>query len=79
LGEQDKALECLRRTVEVERQHQFYATHLGLQLRRMGRYDEALQVFHEAAAKRWISPTIDINIRYLQDKMGSATNATTSP
>ena len=79
LGEQDKALECLRRTVEVERQHQFYATHLGLQLRRMGRYDEALQVFHEAAAKRWISPTIDINIQYLQDKIAAATNATTSP
>ena len=74
LGEQEKALECLRRTVEVERQHLFYETHLGLQLRKMGRYGEALQAFREADVK-WNSETIDINIRYLQDKMAHATNA----
>jgi len=71
LGEPEKALECLHRTVEVEKQHQFYVTHLGLQLRKMGRHEEALRVFEDAAARNWISPAIDINIRYLRDKLSS--------
>lgn len=71
LGEQEKALECLQRAVETERQHQFYVTQLGLQLRRMGRYEEALRVFREADEK-WNSPAIDINIRYLQGKLAPA-------
>jgi len=69
LGEQERALECLRRTVEVEKQHQFYVTHLGLQLRKMGRHEEALRVFEDAAARNWLSPAIDINIRYLREKL----------
>jgi len=68
MGDKEKALEMLRRAVKYEPRHLFYAKHLGLQLRRMGRYQEALEVFQDAN-RRWNSEMIDINIKYLKKKL----------
>lgn len=68
LGEQEKALECLRAAVGQDRYHLFYVTQLGLQLRRMGRHAEALEVFEQALQ---IDDTdmVNLNIRYLREKL----------
>ncbi len=78
LGEQEKALECLRRAVAADPEHLFYVSHLGLQLRRMGRDQEALDVFRKAAAK-WNNEMIRLNIKALEEKLAAARAATHAP
>ncbi len=78
LGEQEKALDCLRRAVAADPEHLFYASHLGLQLRRMGRDQEALDVFRQAAAK-WNNEMVLLNIKALEEKLAAATAATNAP
>ncbi|OQA28911.1 MAG: Tetratricopeptide repeat protein [Verrucomicrobia bacterium ADurb.Bin345] len=68
LGEDERALEYMRESVRRNPRHLFYVSHLGLQLRRMGRYEEALAIFRDAR-DRWGSDMIDINIRFLQEKL----------
>ena len=76
LGEQEKALDCLRKAAAADPEHLFYASHLGLQLRRMGRDQEALDVFRKAAAK-WNNEMVTLNIKALEEKLAAqaATNA----
>ncbi len=47
MGDPEGALEYFRRAVTHQRRHTFYREQLGIQLRRMGRYDEALEVFRK--------------------------------
>jgi tetratricopeptide (TPR) repeat protein len=68
LGDPETALRHIRRAVAHERKHPFYVTHLGIQLREMGRDEEALEVFRDAA-KRWSTGTINLNIRLLEKKL----------
>ena len=78
LGEPEKALDCLRNAVAVDPEHLFYASHLGLQLRRMGRDQEALDVFRQAAAK-WNNEMVALNIKALEEKMAAAQAGTNAP
>lgn len=68
LGEKEKALECLRRAVKHDRNHVFYVTQFGLQLRRMGRDEEALRFFREIR-KTWDTETIRLNVRTLETRL----------
>jgi len=76
LGEQEKALDCLRKAAAADPEHLFYAAHLGLQLRRMERDQEALDVFRRAAAQ-WNNEMVTLNIKALEEKLAAqaATNA----
>ncbi len=70
-GEPEKALEIRRELVERVPMDLFYRKELGLQLRSMGRYEEALKVFEEAK-KLKTDEQIELNIRMLQRKLESA-------
>ena len=53
-------------------------THLGLQLRRMGRDDEALKVFKHARSIG-SAEMIDLNIRLLEEKRAAQQGSTPAP
>ena len=78
LGDQKKALETLVRAVSHDKNHLFYVTHLGLQLRRMGRDDESLRAFRHARSIG-AAEMIDLNIRLLEEKRAAQQRSTTSP
>ena len=78
LGDQKKALEALMRAVSYDKHHLFYVTHLGLQLRRMGRDDEALKVFKHARSIG-SAEMIDLNIRLLEEKRAAQQGSTPAP
>lgn len=78
LGDQEKALELLRDINARDRLNPFYTGQLGLQLRNMGRYEEALDVFREAA-DRWGSEMAVINIRLLEHKLAETGQSTSAP
>lgn len=65
LGDEERSLELLRQAADYWRYDAFFPVQLGLQLRQMRRYEEALEVFLEA---RTFSddPLIDNNIRALR-------------
>ncbi len=65
LGDEERSLAYLRQASDYWRYDAFFPIQLGLQLRQMGRYEEALEVFLEA---RTFSddPLIDNNIRTLR-------------
>ncbi|OGV43756.1 MAG: hypothetical protein A2X46_08670 [Lentisphaerae bacterium GWF2_57_35] len=75
LGDQEKALALLRQTTEYEKNHLFYATRLGLQLRRMGRDEEALDVFSRAANYGVANEMAVMNIHLLRDKIAAKNDA----
>ena len=70
-GDQETALYYRRLAVEKVPRHTFYLNELGLQLRHMGRYQEALEVFIES---RSVSRTnlADNNIEWLGRRLGGA-------
>lgn len=68
IGDAERALEYMQQAVRKNPSHVFYHSHLGLQLRRMGRYEEALAVFSDAAT-RWNTDMIRINVRFLKEKV----------
>ena len=78
LGKQEKALDCLYRAAAADPEHLFYASHLGLQLRRMGRDQEALEVFMKAASK-WNNEMVALNIKALKEKMAETQAKTNAP
>ena len=78
LDEQAKALDCLRRAAVADPEHLFYASHLGLQFRRMGRDQEALDVFRKAAAK-WNNEMVTLNIKALEEKLATQAATNTPP
>lgn len=77
LGDQQKALETLVRAVTYDKNHLFYLTHLGVQLRRMGRDEEALKVFKHARTIG-AAEMIDLNIRQLEEKKAAQQKSTSS-
>jgi len=67
-GDQEKSLAVIEDLVAEVPFHTLYLTELGLRLRQMGRYQEALSRFVEASQIE-NSDMIQINIRWLQEKM----------
>ena len=67
-GDQEKSLAVLEDLVTKVPFHRQHLSELGLQLRRMGRYKEALSRFQEASQVE-DSEMIQINIRWLQEKI----------
>lgn len=70
LGDPALALEQLEKARNLDRHHLFYAQHLGLQLSRMGRDAEALQVFEEAYRIHNNNEMLQLNIRRLRERLG---------
>ena len=74
LGEEEKSLDYLRRAVEHWPSNVYYSMQLGLQLRQMGRNEEALEALeHARRAGGWadplINPRLRENIRQLQEQL----------
>ncbi|MFH0908932.1 MAG: O-antigen ligase family protein [bacterium] len=69
VGDQQKSLAVLEDLVAKVPFHRLYLTELGLRLRQMGRYQEALSRFLEASHVE-NTEMIDLNIRWLQEKIG---------
>ena len=68
LGDKERALELMREVVRIHPTHLFYRNRLGLQLRQMGRYQEALDEFRDIQ-KRWGTTMAGLNIRYLEEEL----------
>ncbi len=68
-GDQDGALAAYRRAATYQHKHIFYREQLGVQLRRMGRDEEALAVFRQNQADRVTTDISAINIRQLERKL----------
>lgn len=62
----ETALEHCRRAAAYQHRHAFYREQLGLQLVRMGREEEALEVFRKTLADRVFSEVAPANIRRLE-------------
>lgn len=77
-GQPEQALEILRDINRMDQNNMFFVPQLGLQLRNMGRDEEALAVFRWAA-DRWSSEMISINIRLLERRLASRQAAPLSP
>jgi O-antigen ligase len=69
-GDQEKALELRRKAVAMVPRHVFYLNELGLQLKDMGRHQEALDVFLESRAIE-PTPAAERNIRWLQTHLNN--------
>jgi O-antigen ligase len=80
VGESEKALELLRGAADYNRQHLFYMSQVGLQLKRMGRDAEALAAFEEAHRVGNADEMVQINIRMLRARLAAqaAASATNS-
>ncbi len=79
LGEPEKALEQLRKAAKADPYHLFYVPHLGLQLRRMGRYAEAYEVFRDTRDRIGDSDMVRINLDLLKDHAPSSADETPEP
>lgn len=67
-GDQEKALALRRKSTEMVPRHVFYLNELGLQLKDMGRYQEALDVYLASRAVE-TSPAAERNIPWLRAKL----------
>lgn len=72
LGDEEGAADDLRRASELDPANLFYLTHFGLQLRRMGRDEEALAVFERGAAMGRGDAMVDLNLLQLRRKLKAA-------
>ncbi len=70
-GDQAKALEYRRKVVEMVPRHVFYLNELGLQLKDMGQYEEALEVYKQSWAVE-PNPPAERNIRWLGTRIAEA-------
>lgn len=66
LGDDERTLAYLRRAREHSPQTLFYSVQLGLQLRQMGRTEEALEAFREAARIDPQDRVVRLNLRLLE-------------
>jgi putative inorganic carbon (hco3(-)) transporter len=69
VGDAEGALEHYRRAAEFQRRHVFYREQLGVQLRRMGRDREALEVFRQNVENQTSTDVSRLNIRALERKL----------
>lgn len=67
-GNPEAALEHCRKAAAYQHRHVFYRDQLGLQLKLMGREDEALDVFRQNIADGVGSETSRLNVRILERK-----------
>ncbi len=68
LGDREAALERYRHAAAYQRRHVFYREQLGIQLRRMGRDAEALEVFRKNLEDGVATDVSQMNIRSLERK-----------
>lgn len=71
-GDQEKALELRRLAVEKVPRQTFYLNELGLQLKSMKHYEEALEVFRESMSVER-TPVAEKNIEWLKKKIPANT------
>ena len=67
-GDPEAALAEFRRAAEHQRKHVFYREQVGLQLVRMGREREALEVFRKNVADGVGGEVSELNVRRLERK-----------
>jgi tetratricopeptide (TPR) repeat protein len=67
MGEEDRALELMRQAMALKPRYMFYRIQYGLELRRIGRYQEALEAFE--AAQKVPSEVVELNIGYLKRRL----------
>lgn len=68
LGNRDEGLQYLRQAARYRRFNDFYWRKLGIELRKAGLYEEALDVFNYAATLNRGHPTIKRNIQWLKER-----------
>lgn len=71
LGDPEAALEACRRAAAFQRKHVFYREQVGIQLRRMGRDREALEVFRQNVADGVAGEVSVLNVRLLERKFAA--------
>ncbi len=69
LGNRDKGLDYLRQAANYKRFNDFYWRKLGIELRKAGRYEEALKAFEYAQKLYPSNPTVRRNIEWLTRRM----------
>lgn len=70
LGDSNRALESMRELVKRVPHHRDYWLELGLQLRSMQKYEEALEVFERVRTMQ-NSEQVELNIRFLRRKLAA--------
>jgi O-antigen ligase len=68
LGNREEGLEYLRQAANYRRFNDFYWRKLGIELRKAGLYEEALEVFKYAAKLNRYNPTVKRNIQWLEER-----------
>lgn len=71
LGDEESSLKYLRQAIASWPTHSYYARELGLQLRAMERYEEALDAFRYAATLQR-DPVVQSNIRWLERRLSES-------
>lgn len=72
LGNRDKGLDYLRQAAKYKRFNDFYWRKLGIELRKAGRYEEAISAFEYAQKLDRSNPTVKRNIGWIKAKTGPA-------
>lgn len=72
LGNRDKGLACLRQAANYKRFNDFYWRKLGIELRKAGLYEEALNAFEYAQKLDGSNKTVKRNIEWIKTKTGTA-------
>jgi tetratricopeptide (TPR) repeat protein len=72
LGDRDKGLDCLRQAANYKRFNDFYWRKLGIELRKAGLYDEALNAFEYARKLDGSNKTVKRNIEWLKGRQAEA-------
>jgi tetratricopeptide (TPR) repeat protein len=68
-GDREAALDTLRRAAAYKRFNDFYWRKLGIELRKAGHYEEALETFLYARKLHRGNPTVNRNIQWLTDRL----------
>lgn len=68
VGNPEEALDHYRNAARHQKRHIFYREQVGIQLRRMGRDSEALEVFRQNVAEGIATDVSRLNIRTLERK-----------
>jgi tetratricopeptide (TPR) repeat protein len=72
LGDRDKGLDYLRQAANYKRFNDFYWRKLGIELRKAGLYDEALNAFEYARKLDGSNKTVNRNIAWLKARQAAA-------
>jgi tetratricopeptide (TPR) repeat protein len=78
-GDAEAALAELRRAAAYQRKHVFYREQVGIQLRRMGRDAEALEVFRRNVADGVAGDVTRLNVRQLESRQAREAAAAPAP